>query len=76
MFKSSHRKKVVASGVFAGLLVLSLFAFTGTASGAADKIDICHCTSSESNPIVVISVSRNAWASKTTTCVSWQTSLT
>ena len=58
MFKS-NRKKVVAAAIFAGLLVLSVFAMTGTAE-PADKVTICHCTNG-TPAWVLIEVSGNAW---------------
>ena len=59
MFKS-NRKKFLA-GIAAVVLVLSAFALTSTEANAGDKITICHCTSSATNPIQVIEVSVNAW---------------
>ena len=61
MFKTTNRKKLVAGGIFAALLVLSALVLTGTVGAAAEKMEICHCTGSDTNPIEVIWVSVNAW---------------
>ena len=59
MFKS-NRKKVVAAGIFAGLLVLSVFAVTNNAVAAGDKVTICHCTNG-TPAFLILDVSANAW---------------
>jgi ABC-type sugar transport system substrate-binding protein len=40
----------------------AFFALTGPAAGGADKVTICHFTSSVTNPYVVITISRSALA--------------
>lgn len=42
------------------ILAMSFFLVVGTVSAKANKVAICHTTSSEKNPIVLISVSENA----------------
>ena len=64
MFKSSNRKKVVAAGIFAGLLVLTAFAVSTTITAEPlPKIQICHCTQGAppQAPWTIIEVSENAW---------------
>lgn len=39
---------------------MSFFVVAGTVNAGAEKVAICHATSSEKNPIVLISVSENA----------------
>ena len=58
MYSSSTGKKTLAA-IVAVLFVLPAFLLTGTAFGDADKVWICHGTSSGS--YVVISVARAAW---------------
>ena len=58
MYSSNNRKKI-AGGIVAALFVVSAFLLTGSAFGDADKVWICHGTSSGS--YVVINVARAAW---------------
>ncbi|MEO8638242.1 MAG: hypothetical protein ABI430_05090 [Candidatus Taylorbacteria bacterium] len=39
---------------------LSFFSVIGIAQAKTDKVSVCHVTSSETNPMVLISVSSNA----------------
>jgi hypothetical protein len=47
-------KKIISASAIGVLTLVSI------ASAKTDKVSICHATSSETNPVVLISVSENA----------------
>lgn len=45
------------------ILVLGLAIFANTAAAKSEKVSVCHETGSSKNPLVLISVSKNALSS-------------
>lgn len=45
-----------------GASILALSTIAGAGAKPADKVTICHHTSSETNPVVMITISENALA--------------